>query len=711
MLKKLTRLFLLALTTLTLLGVHGATAQEMQGGQKVDLRVFAGADAAVPGQTLHLAIRQTIADGWHTYWTNPGDSGQAMKIRWTLPQGYTVSDMLWPAPDRIPYGPLMNFGYMDQAVMLADLAVPADAPVGSILTVQGQANVLVCDEICIPEDHEISLEIPVAATARPDNADLFAGAGAAIPQPVDWRTVTEIGADEVRVRITLPQGGDGAAADLFARAPEDVIWFPYEWGYIDNASDQIATYDPGTRTLTLRESPSDSRDVSALKGAAYLLRSGDRAVIVTGDLKLLGAPVMGPRASAVTDTALPLLLVFAFIGGLILNLMPCVFPVLSMKALHLVTLSGAERAHARTTGLLYAAGVIVTFLALAAILLSIRAAGAQIGWGFQLQNPVVVAGLAWLLFVTGLNLAGLFDLRIAFGGEVLLAERHHPLVTSFLTGILATLVATPCSAPFMATAMGAALVEPVPVALAIFATVGLGLAFPYLLLCFVPVLQKILPRPGAWMGTFRQVLSFPMFASAVWMVWVVAQQGGPSAVGWTLAGMVVLAFAVWLLDRQPQGRLARHLVTVAGTACIVFALAGLPLTVRPAPTGDDDALAANVNYKPYAAEALDHILRDTNRPAFVNMTASWCITCLVNERTTLETPEVHDLFKTMDMAYFKGDWTNEAPAITAFLQGYGRSGVPIYVYYAAPDAATGKRPDPVVLPQILTPSIIFETLR
>lgn len=432
-------------------------------------------------------------------------------------------------------------------------------------------------------------------------------------------------------------------------------------------------------------------------------------MVVSGKISKLASPVMGAKPVAETDASLPLVMLFAFLGGLILNLMPCVFPVLSMKALHLVTLPEAERSHAQMSGIMYAAGVIVMFLALGAALYAVRAAGEQLGWGFQLQNPAVVAGIAWLLFVTGLNLAGVFDFRVAFGGEILLAEKHHPLVSSFGTGVLATLVATPCSAPFMATALGAALVQPMPVALSIFAMVGVGLATPYLLLCFVPALQKILPRPGAWMDTFKQALAFPMFASAVWLVWVIAQQGGPEAVGWTLAGMVTLAFAIWLIDRQPKTAAARRVLTALGAILIILTLAGLQLVV---PKGESDARhSVTDNFKPFDPEAFDHALNDTKAPVFVNMTASWCITCLVNEKVALATPEVKDLFKTEGVTYFKGDWTNKDPSITAYLERYGRSGVPIYVYYAAPDAATGKRPEAVVLPQILTPEIMFETIK
>ncbi len=679
-----------------------------QDNNKVALRLYLDKTAAVPGQTLRMAIEQTIMNGWHTYWTNPGDSGEAMSVEWTLPKNYTISDFLWPAPERIAYGPLMNFGYHERAVVLADIKVPQDAEVGQTVSIKGRANVLVCDEICIPETHELSFDVPVAANARDVNADVFTAAAAALPQPMDWMTITEVDANEVRVRVTLPEG----AGDLFSKTPEEIIWFPKAWGYIENASDQSAMFEPSTRTLTLRQGRADTRNLADIKEGAYLLSVGNTSVLVSGAVTSMLPPVMGaPKlAIPVTDTSWGLLLIFAFVGGLILNLMPCVFPVLSMKALHLISLKSAERKHAQVSGMLYTAGVVVMFLALGAALLAVRAAGTQLGWGFQLQNPAIVAALSWMLFVIGLNLAGVFDLRIAFGGNLLMVEKHHPHIASFLTGVLATVVATPCSAPFMATALGAALVQPTFVALAIFATVGLGLAFPYILLCFVPALQKILPRPGAWMQTFKQFLAFPMFASCVWLVWVVAQQGGADAVGWTLTGMVALAFAIWLLDIKPKTKKSRRILTALGVLFVVFTAFTIQFIVHPS-EGANAENAVVKNYQPFTPKTLEEALRESARPVFVNMTASWCITCLVNEKVTLNTPLIKDLFKTMDVTYLKGDWTNEDPAITEFLEQYGRSGVPLYVYYPSSDEATGERPAAVILPQILTPEMLFEIMQ
>lgn len=680
------------------------SAAQQGAAKRVFLRLHADRDAAVPGATLRLAIEQLIVPGWHTYWTNPGDSGEPMKIKWDLPQGYAVSDLLWPTPDHVPYGPLMNFGYSDQAVMLADLTVPADAKAGSTVSVRGRANVLVCDEICIPEQHDIALDLKVAAKSRPANSDIFTAAGARLPQPVDWQTVTDLDGTDVRVRVSLP----ASASRLAAGEDGDIEFFPLEWGYLENAADQTAEYEATSGTLTLRQARIHDRDMSAVDTAGYVIKMGQNAWVVSGPVTGAAAPVMGAAPVDGANAGILTLLLFALLGGAILNLMPCVFPILSMKALHLVSMPHHERRHAQKTALLYAAGIITMFLALAAALIALRAGGQQLGWGFQLQNPAFVAALAWLVFVVGLNLAGMFNLRIAFGGEMLLAEKHHPLLSAFLSGVLATLVATPCSAPFMATAVGAAMTQSTPVALMIFAFLGLGLAAPFLLLAFVPGVQKFLPRPGAWMETFRQLLAFPMFASAVWLVWVIDRQGGSAAVAWTLAGAVLIAFAIWLAGRQPVGRAARTLTRAFSIVIILLTLGGLSF-IHTAPAATADAVSAEaVKVQPFTTDALETALKESDDPVFVNMTASWCITCLVNERVVLSTPETQALFRDNNVTYLKGDWTNRDPQITDYLQKFGRSGVPIYVFYGAP-GDDGTRPAPVVLPQILSADII-ETL-
>ena len=376
-------------------------------------------------------------------------------------------------------------------------------------------------------------------------------------------------------------------------------------------------------------------------------------------------------------------------GGLILNLMPCVFPVLSIKALALV-----REGNHRAEGLAYTAGVLASFAVLAAVLIALRAGGQQVGWGFQFHSPVFVLVVSYLLFLVGLNLSGFFDIGGGFTGVGSSLAARQGLAGSFFTGVLAAVVATPCTAPFMGAALAFALAQPAAVMLSVFLALGLGLALPFLVLAFWPAAQRWLPRPGAWMDRFKQFLAFPMFAAVVWLLWVLAQQTGPDGVALALGGLVLLAFALWL-RRVSDG--------VAGAAGLVIGLLlafSVTYWIKPQPAAD---VRADATLEAYSAERLAE-LRAQKQPVFVNLTASWCISCLVNERVALSRPEVKDAFAKAGVVYLKGDWTREDPKITAVLKAHGRSGVPLYLYYA-PGAA-----EAVVLPQLLTPGLVIEAV-
>jgi thiol:disulfide interchange protein DsbD len=393
---------------------------------------------------------------------------------------------------------------------------------------------------------------------------------------------------------------------------------------------------------------------------------------------------------------------FAFLGGLILNLMPCVFPVLAIKAAGLARLPGAARGDARGYALSYAAGVMVTFVALAAVLVGVRAGGGAAGWGFQFQSPVFVAAMTWLLLAVGLNLSGVFAVTGGFegAGQTLTAKGGH--VGSFFTGLLAVLVATPCTAPFMGAAIVAALAAPAPEMMAIFAVMGIGLAAPYLLLAFSPALARALPRPGAWMDVLKQALAFPMYAASAWLLWVASQQSGPAGVLAVAAGLVLVGFAGWavgLAQRSQRGRLvARGAATLAGMAAVAILVVTAIMPTQAPQTNVAEAGAES--FSPARLETL----RAAGKPVFVNMTAAWCVTCLVNERVALGTKAVRDAFAASNVTYLKGDWTREDPAISAFLRSQGRDGVPLYVFYPADHGA------PEILPQILTQQMVLSRL-
>lgn len=667
--------------------------------------------AVAPGQSFRLMLRQRLAPGWHTYWTNPGDAGQPPELALDLPPGASAGPLQFPAPERIPLGPLVNFGYEGRADFPLTVTVPGDLAPGQVFTVQGSGNWLVCEKVCIPEEGSFRLDLPVEAKPRPDaalSAD-FAEAEAALPRPSPWGA--RAGFDGGRGALAL----DGA--ELGPGAVKQAFFFPAEWGAVDNAAPQPLSLRDGGLVLGLSRGQGDApkdrlegvvaiTDAAGTRAAYAVSASiGPMPVAAEGvPATTAGVPVgaAAPRAAVpgigLLQAALWAML-WAALGGLLLNLMPCVFPILAMKAIGLARLSGEARRRVRAHAASYCAGVVLSFLVLGGGLLALRAAGGIAGWGFQFTQPVFVAVMAWLMLLVGLNLSGVF----AFGGPVsagggLAARGGHS--GSFLTGVLAVLVATPCTAPFMAAALGAALLLPALAALAVFAALGIGMALPYALLALFPGLAERLPRPGPWMERLRQFLAFPMYGAAAWLAWVLAQQSGPDGVLLVLGGAVLVGLAAWAwgqAQRTPEGLLQRASRGLAALA-ILAGLAGLTrLDTAPAPRMAEAGGEA-------WSEARLAALRAAGRPVFVNLTAAWCITCKVNERVALDRPSVQDAFSRRGVTVLEGDWTRGDPAITALLRAHGRDGVPLYLLYPAGGG------EPAVLPQILTEGIVLKAL-
>ncbi len=646
--------------------------------KKVILDVYPSVTAVQKGKSFDIAIRQNIiADGWHTYWVNAGDSGEPMTIDWNTVDGVTFSKILEPTPQRIEYPPLVNFGHYGQPVFTQTIAVSDDYQ-GDKIDLTGRAMWLVCDDICIPEEEQILLSIPVNNRGVEINQALFEQAQSNMPAPVDWDTTYKRDGEAFSLSVNVPLSLHNQMTDV------DI--FPYDWGLIQPSSAIMADISDNNVTFTGK---ADERDLNDLTTTSFIIKTTAGAYQITADLS--------DKAVTIIDESQNLLfiLIFAFIGGIILNLMPCVFPVLSMKALSLVKLSTHEKSYARKSGLAYTAGIILSFLVIAGALIAFKGAGESIGWGFQLQNPYVVTALSTLLFVIGLNLMGLFEISgrfTNFGGKL---TQGNNIKSSFFTGVLATLVATPCTAPFMASAIGYALTQNAMIALLVFAFLGFGLAFPYLLLTFIPAAQKLLPNPGAWMDTFKQVLAWPMFASAIWLVWVLAQQAGDLAVIYILGLFLGIVFILWFFKKTTS-----TLWRVIVTAFLIGIFVGYASILSP---------KLHNNFEAFDAYKLEETLRNNpEQGVFANMTAAWCITCLVNERTSLSDADVVAAFADNNVLYMKGDWTNRNTQITNYLESFGRNGVPLYVYYAP--EINGKRPEPIVLPQILTPTIILKTL-
>lgn len=713
----MTRLLKLFVLLGLLLAPSQAAAQGagVQRTERIAAELVSVSQWAAPGSTAIVAVRQDIEPDWHTYWRNPGDSGGPTALTWTLPGDVEAGEIVWPLPRRQRLNTLMNYGYSGEVYLPVPIAVPADAQPGSTLPLRVKALFFVCSaEMCVPEELTLSLDLPVRAGAAP----LDPRHGAAIQRIVE----TAPRATDIAARITLRDGVATLTATggpLAGADPGPSYFFPFEPRMIDHAAPQSGRYGPQGLTLAL----TPGADLAAAQGPIRgVLSTGLGAFEISaeagpalagaeGSGDLAPAPEDGPPETAGSASTAGFLqaALFALLGGVILNLMPCVFPILAMKA---AALAGAahDAPRARRDGLAFLAGVLTTFLLLAGVLLALRAAGQAAGWGFQLQTPAMTAGLALLMLAVGLNLSGVFHI-----GSGLQGVGSGPLsrlgggAGAFLTGVLAVVVAAPCTAPFMAVALGAALLMPWPMALVVFLMLGLGLALPYVLVSVTPGLLSRLPRPGLWMERLRGVLAFPMYATALWLAWVFSRQAGGDALGLLFITGLLLALAVWLLGlAQAERALGRRgrLAATTGFMALALAAAGLVMTARlpsvPATATAPEA-AGGPAAAPWSPQAVEAALAE-GRPVLVNFTADWCVTCKINEAGALKSARTVEAFRAANAVYLVGDWTSRDDAITAELARHGRSGVPLYLLYAP------GTPQPRILPQLLTEGLVIEAL-
>ncbi|MFH1725320.1 MAG: thioredoxin family protein [Elusimicrobiota bacterium] len=648
---------------------------------------------ATPGEALWAAVRLKPDEGWHIYWSNPGDSGTAPEVEWRLPEGFEASPIRWPYPRRIEVPPLVNYGYEEEVLLLSRLKVPGALRPGARVTLSARAEWLVCNEVCLPAAADLSASL--RAGPAPGPADpRFQAARRRLPvAPRGWRLDARPDGDFIVLSVRPPPG---------ASLPRSSMrFFPREPLVIENAAPQEASRDDdGTARVRLHASK-----------AASVLPGRLRGVLVSEDgwsgRKALRVDV--PLRSARTRSLLASILM-ALAGGLLLNLMPCVFPVLSLKLLSFVRQSAGSAADLRRHGLAFAGGVIVSFWALAGALLALRAAGQQIGWGFQLQSPAFVAFLAALFFLLGLSLLGVFEIGASWASWGAGGTRREGYAGSLMGGVLATLVATPCTAPFMGTALGYALTVPAGAALAVFSALGIGMSAPYVALSFKPGWLRRLPKPGPWMESFKQLIAFPLLATVVWLGWVHAQQTGAQGTLRLLSGLWLMGLGAWLLGRwgRPVDEKVRRLAARGAAAALLFLGLGAAMTAPP--FAETPALLAKnadsaIPWRPYSDEGLAK-LRRRGRPVFLDFTAAWCVTCQVNERVALGSDEVARAFREKGVAALRADWTSRDPAVTRALARYGRSGVPLYVLYGPSADAPA-----AILPAVLTPGIVLDALR
>jgi len=655
--------------------------------------------AAAPGESLWVAIKLQLKPEWHTYWRTTGDSGFPTTIDWTLPDGITASEIHWPVPERIPYIDLMNFGYHDEVLLLTELKIDETFAAPTEFELAASSTWLVCREICFPEDGVFSIPIQIDQNAlkrdTPAGAEI-AAARQALPQPAPW-PVKSVRSGDI---LSLTAGPGVNVTDL-----TDAIYFPYPDGLIENAAPQRAAFDDGRININIpvgfdADSIAEAAGLIVVQSSSPDGSPSTQSFTFSSPIEWTG-PAMTANAPAIS---VGLAILFAFLGGIILNAMPCVLPVLVMKALSFMSRSTTDARELRRDGLAYTAGVMVAFAVLVGALLGVRAGGTAVGWGFQLQTPAFVAILAYVMLAIGLNLSGVFTLTGGMGVGQNLTVRKGPS-GAFFTGLLAVVVATPCTAPFMGAAMGFALTQPPIMSIIVFEALALGLALPYLVLAFAPGAAKALPKPGPWMDRLKQFLAFPMYAVAAWLFWVLAQQVDSMGLAAALSGFVLVGMAAWLWDMAARSSIAGRRVSTAAVLIVIATAIGLIIAIsnRP-PIQSGQALASDGFSEPFTQARLDALLAE-NRPVFVNFTAAWCITCKVNERVALSSEDVKTAFEQHNVAYLKADWTNRDDAIGSALRALGRDGVPLYALYTP-----GSR-EVEILPQILTPGLLVDAVQ
>ena len=695
-------------------------------GRPVEVELRSAARAVAPGDTIPVAIRLRPNRGWHTYWRHAGDVGSAPAVTWRLPEGFTAAPLRWPTPERLEAPPLASYGYKGEVHLLGAVHVPSSARVGSTAQLGATLTWVVCDVECVAGDVDVALAVPVAARTVADEAvaRALAAEAARIPARRDgWTFRAAVDSANVLLHAYPPD----EAAIASGRTPPRVQFFIDSAGVIDHAAQpRVRTIPVGLelqigRSAYAAGTPSRITGVLAIDtaasaggGAPRMVLEVDAPVVAMAQLAAVAPPAPGAAGGWAALATAGLL---ALLGGTLLNLMPCVLPVLSIKTLGIAEAAAHDSRTARRHVVLFGAGVLVSMWVLVGVLLALRAAGTEVGWGYQLQNPAVVGALALVVFAAGLNMAGVFDLAPVGGSLSAAAYRAPRSVEAFLSGVLVTALATPCSAPFLAAAVAYAVTAGAAESLVVFTALGLGLVWPLAVVAAVPRLRAWLPKPGAWMVTLRQVLAFPLFATVVWLAWVLGRQAGVDALVALLGACTLLSFGLWALGRfgtlaapTRRRRLAQVLAiaSAAGALALVWDARAEGASTQGAVQAGSAASASGaegaLSWRPYSAELLE-AQRDSGRIVLLDFTADWCLTCKVNERVALGSEAVRVALRDHDVALLRADWTTRDPAVTRALAAFGRNSVPFVVLYPrARDAA------PIVLPTLLTSGIVTGAL-
>jgi len=640
------------------------------------VEVTSESEAMMKGDELLLGLNFKLTPGWHTYWKNPGDAGEGASVTWQLPKGFQASEILWPGPEAIPVEPLMTFGYEDEITLLTKIKA-LDAAVFPAI-VKAKVSWYTCKDICVPQEANLELTIQNGEKINTFFANELSNVFLNLPKELSSKHRVEALDDNYFLQMEL-DGNTPVSSAYF---------FPEEYGLSSYSKEQILEINKNSLSLQISQSEVDLK-LQNFAGV-LLLNNQDSRTFFNVNLNLNN----NQKQESLSISELVLTIIFAFIGGLILNAMPCVFPILSIKILNFVEQSEGSKEKMIQHGLSFSAGVLVTFLSIAGLLLLLKSGGESIGWGYQLQSPLMVTILIYLFVAIGIT----FMSNLVLGGQLAqlgnINQGYGDITSSFLTGVLAVIVASPCTAPFMGSAVGIALLQPGFITIAIFVSLGMGFAAPYLILSFYPSLLKVLPKPGAWMETLKQFMAFPMWGSALWLTWVLSGQVQTDSVLMVLLGALFIALSLWVLEKNQSSDGFAKWMSLSS----VTLLLGAALWLAPTDYENiEQDTSSNLNS--YSPELLDSLLAE-NKPVFLNFTADWCITCKVNEAIVLNQVSIKSALESKGIVYLKADWTKKDETIANKLAEYGRTGVPLYLLYSSEGT-------PVILPELLTEDMLL----
>jgi thiol:disulfide interchange protein DsbD len=630
-------------------------------------------------ETLLVGLEFNLSPGWHTYWENPGDSGEGASIKWNLPSGFKASTILWPGPKRIPVEPLMTYGYEDKALLLTEIKSPKEF--SNPVKISAKINWLTCKDICIPQEGQVDMTL----IKGPKVANQFTSKLREVALTVPKNFPSPYRVSVINEKIFLQFEKEGS------RNISEAYFFPNEYGLINYTADQKLERNDNSFSLELSSAEVQLK-TNTLKGVLKLKVDGIK------EFYTLDLPLEKNTNKPLVTISLLTAIIFAFLGGIILNAMPCVFPILSIKILSFIEQSQGSKEKLFHHGLVFSAGVLTTFLAVSALLIFLRASGEAIGWGYQLQSPWVVSLLIYLFVVIGIVFMGNIVLGSSFGNLGTLVQNQKDLTSSFFTGVLAVIVASPCTAPFMGPALGLALLQPGLKSILIFLALGIGFSLPYLILSIYPQLLSKLPKPGEWMQTLKQIMAFPMWASALWLAWVLSSQVDMQSVFAVLLGALLIALGLWLLEKtQNSASILRRVTLIFSLGLMIFSIWLLPIT------SDNNSPNLKNEENAFSVQKLNS-LRSEQKMVFLNFTADWCITCKVNEAIALNQDKVKKVLDEKNIIYLKADWTRKDPEIASMLASYGRTGVPLYLLFPS-------QGDPIILPELLTEDLLLDFLK